>query len=352
MARRRNPFVGQRANPHAAPPVINVAAPVVNLDGLKNAYGWMTFNKLAGLRLAIAWYTDSSPTGTQAALLYRDSLSAEKAAKWEKVKKVILHSEGTNLEVEATSFAERAIKLMEEIWSHKLPNWPMLADAENGNITQNDPMIQNIQSVLANLNAAYAALGMKFNMTFDSARQLLSGQILLTQKELMGLVAVAPLKVALDLAPTVAQTLASQAAANLGVNMDFKLFMSKLNETTEQVSAWAIGLAGASLGKPVAKAAAPKAAKAAAAQPGAKRPVIGPKVALTNRMTILINQPAFNAFFRSTPTNWVKGIMQNGMTVSQFRIDAKARPNAGKYAENYAIRILKRLVVAGAVTLN
>jgi hypothetical protein len=231
-----------------------------------------------------------------------------------------------------------AIRKMERLWSHKLPDWPTLDKAASVQVPE---LITNVQTVLNNLNAAFTPAGVTFRITFDAARQFLHGEILIPQTEAVAMITQTPLQVALTEAPTVAKVLSIVHDAN-GQHLDGGLFMKKLPEVLEYVGKWTAG--ADKINKPVGKAPQAKAARV-----GAKRAAgaAGPALKLNPTDIITLTGAANNAF-KAGKRGTVWNLIRNGMTVAQLRSAAQAQINAG----GYALQVLKVMVSKGLVKIN
>jgi len=337
---RRNRFAGNAfRNNFAPPPPVAVAAPVIDLPALRTAYAWMSINKMAGFKLVLEWYANN-----QAALLYKDPLDAAESKEFDRIDKLIKLGNGSPYEAEQVNSWSLAIKKMEKLWSHKAPagqDWPTLDKASH--LSQVPELVQNVQTVLGNLNAAFANAGVTFRVTFESGRQFLHGEILLPQAEAVAMITQSPLQVALNEVPTVAKVLAIVMDGNGGQQLDGGLFMQKLPVILTQVGVWAA--ANDKLNKPVGKA--PRAAKVAGAAGAPRQRAANPN-ALKLNPTDVITILGANRAFKGGKRGAVWGMLRNGMTVGQLKQEAEAKIKAG----GYAVQVLKVMVTQGLVKVN
>jgi hypothetical protein len=306
----------------------------------------MALDKLVGFKLVIEWYA-----ANQTALLWKDPLDADKQKAHAKAQLAVTHGNGTDIANEKIAAWRTAIRVFEKLWSHKDKDWPLVDKFENGNGGSTSPHIMNIQTILANLNAAFAPVGCKFRVTFQPEQEFLHGEILLPQAELYAMIPQAPLAVALNLVPTVAKVLAVTKDADGAEQFNGALFMQKLPEVLAHVSAWA----GATdrITKPVGKAV--KAAKAPRVPrvPGAPR---APRPAGTGspRAKILDTQVIQRTAVVSTligKRRDLLNLVKSGMTVGQLNADAITNFGA-KWTRSNTSAVLQVMVARNLITLN
>jgi hypothetical protein len=301
----------------------------------------MALDKIVGFKLVVEWYAAS-----QIALLWKDPLDADRQKKMERAQLAVNQGNGTTIDNEKVAAWRTAIRMFEKLWGHKSPDWPLvdkLEDAANAV----SPHIKNIQTVLGNLNAAFAPAGCKFRVTFNPDQEFLHGEILLPQADLFAMIPQSPLAVALNLVPTVAKVL-SIVTVNDKQEFDGTLFMQKLPEVLNHVTAWAGAAQG--LNKPLGKA--PKATKApkAAGAPGAPRApraAAAPGAAVKGGQTITLTGASIAKLKGSRVT--VFNLIKNGMLVKDLQAAAAAAIDPSYKSRSLAV--LKALVGAGIITI-
>jgi len=340
MPRRpRNPFAAPPRRNHGPvpPPPVVAAAPTYDLTKLRIAYEWMALDKLVGFKLVVEWYAAS-----QVALLYKDPLDADRMKKMERAQLAVNQANGTNIEHEKTAAWRAAIRLFEKLWAHKAADWPLVDKIESAPLAASAHII-NIQTVLSNLNGAFAPAGCKFRVTFGQEQEFLFGEILVPQADLFAMIPQTPLAVALNLVPTVAKVLSIRTVDGKQ-EFDGTLFMQKLPEVLNHVGVWA---GAGNVNKPVGKA--PKAPKAAKV-PGAPR---APRVANPNAVSI---KPGMTITLTGASIAKLKGsrvtvfnLISNGMAVRDLQAAAGAKIGTGWKSRSLAV--LKALVTAGVITV-
>ena len=235
MAFRRRRSAWGRSTTATIPTAIPTLAPVLNLAGLDEAYGWMTVDKLAGLKLVHEWYAEAiCPSDHRPSpLLYGASLNPAQQKSYDMAVKVKGVGDSTPYPEEKATFLEKAIRLYEGIWSGK--SLPKL-DGDHAA----SPAISNVQRVLGNFNEAFKGFGVSFRMTFNADREFLEGEILIPRTELNLMVGEPPLKTILAEATTVAKV-ASIVTVDGQQQLDGNKFLETLPNVLNAVYAWAAG---------------------------------------------------------------------------------------------------------------
>jgi len=297
----------------------------------------MTLDKMIGFKLALEWYAVNN-----IALLWNDPLTADKQKSYDRALKAKQLGDSSNMEGEKIQAWSTAIHLFEKIWSHKVPDYPLLDKAAHASAIS--PYITNVQTVLTNLNAVFAPAGCKFRVTFGVDREFLHGEILLPQTEIDAMIPQAPLTVVLAEVPTVAKVVSIVSDADGNQKLDGALFMQKLPEVLNLASAWAASLGGAA-NKPVGKA--PRVAKAPKAKvPGAAgNAPAGPRI--KGSQTIHLVPGARNTMTGKRLA--VFNLVKDGMTVNELQTEAEAKVGAGFRSRSLAV--LKVMIAQGTVTI-
>lgn len=240
-----------------APPPITILKPTLQTAGLALAYEWMPVDQLIGLRLAHEWYREAIEPSDHAPspLLFGAPLTADQQKTYDRAIKARNLGDSSPMPEERQHAWSTAIRLFEKIWDGR--GLPPLEEATQK--TDLSPRVRDIQSVLANYNAAFAGSGVRFRITFGAEREFSEGEIALPEKEVTLLVGEPPLKAVLGELPTVARVMAITKDPEGNAYVDADRAMASLPELTAGVYSWISGIGGASgLLKPLGKVATVK----------------------------------------------------------------------------------------------
>jgi hypothetical protein len=252
-------------NTNTVPLPIAVQPLRLDLTGLQTAYEWKALSVTLGLQLAIEWYANNITMMIAGAPLDSDQIKT-----YDRALKAKALGENNTSEGEKAQALTTAIRLFEKLWAMK--NSLPLVDAA---APQKGQHVQDVMTVLGNLNGAFAVSGTKFRITFNADREFLNGEVLIPSAELDQMIGHPPLKTVLGEVPTVTQVLSIVTDEEGTASLDGVKYIATLPTVLSNVYDWA-AKAGR-LMKPVGKV--PKAGRASrkAATPGAPRPAAGPR---------------------------------------------------------------------------
>lgn len=211
------------------PKPIVIAAPVINIAGLVEAYDWFPVNIQWGFKLAFEWYSANVP-----ALLFGDPLDADRQKQYDRAVKSKNIGDSSTVWEEKDASWKTAIHLYEKCWSKR--NLPKL-DAHIGKTELSDG-VKSVQTVLSALNTAFASL-VTFRMTFHTDREYDGTEVLIPQAEIKTMIPLSPLKIALMEAPTVAKVISIVVDEDGAQSLDGEKFMSSLPQILTGVATWA-----------------------------------------------------------------------------------------------------------------
>ncbi len=340
MARRMRTRARRTAT---APKPIKMKAPMLDVDGLRQAYEWMTVDRAASLRLALDWYNTNLTT-----LLYGDPLDTDRQRSYERAVKSANIGEHTTFDGERQTSWSTALRLYEKVWPGK--GLPTVMEATQAADLGSQPTrrVNDIRTVINMLNAAYDKL-VTFRMTFGSEREFDGEQILVPVAELAAMVPITPLKSALREAPTVAKVLsvALDPVTNEKV-LDGARFMEMLPTLLDKVADWAAfgDLARKAVGKAPAVRTPRNATPKAARVPGAPRT---PRSKANTSQVIHLVPNVLKPSLRGIRAK-IAVLLRNGDTVAQYQAAVVAQI-PGKHTWD-AKTVLEAYVAAGAVTLS
>jgi hypothetical protein len=251
MPRRhpRNPF--RTRGGAAAPKPIKVVAPKLDTTGLEAAYEWFPVDQKTAFKLAFEWFDANLTT-----LLYGDPLDEERQKLYNKAVKTRSQGDHTDFPEESLTAWNTTVNFYERVWPNK--NLPSIREAIAN--TAVSKRVENIRTVISSLNGAFSGL-VTFRMTFSSAREYQSSEILVPKDELEKMIPMTPLKIALTEVPTVAKVVSIVTDDEGNQSLDGEQFMKTLPQLLDSVAGWAAGDKEAI--KAIGKAPAVKAAAAA-----------------------------------------------------------------------------------------
>ena len=311
MPRRR-----RSSNTTTPPPAIKTAP--IKLDaGLAVAYEWMAVDRSLGLRLASDWFVTNT-----AKLLKKHPPTAEGQAQYAKAIKAKGLGDNTGAtEGERATAWQMAVRLYERVFAGA--GLPTLAAAEKAATEPPSRRVQNVKTVLDNLNAAFGPMGVRYQPRATDERDFSEGTMWVPQEELEQMVAQAPLKLALTEAATVAQVL-SVRTVNGVQNVDAAAFFANMPLILSGIYGWAeTSQNGGSLIKPVGRVAAPKAGPKVSTVTGAPKAPRQSYGKLANTATIhIISRGATLKGKRLARFNAIR----NGMTVAEFKAACASDP--------------------------
>jgi hypothetical protein len=234
MARRRFPSATRASRkPHTPTipkPVVNIK-PIVDLNGLVQAYEWFAVEKLLAFKLAFEWYAKAIP-----GLLFGSPLTPDQQRQYERATKSKNQGDGTDFPEEKITAWTMAIKFYEKVWDSKsLPRLDEYIDR-----TELSGRVKDVQTVLSSLNTAFKGI-VTFRMTLNDEREFLAGEILLPQAEIECMIPMTPLRNALAEAVTVAKVVSIVTDDDGNQSLDGGQFMSKLPALLTDIADWSAG---------------------------------------------------------------------------------------------------------------
>ena len=248
--RRRQPTSGKRgaknpfANAHtgSAPPPIEIKTPRVDVEGLKDAYSWMSISKELAFKLVLEWYATNTPF-----LLYKDPLDADRQKGYDRAMASTKLAESTHSDEERDTAYRTALRLFnKKVW----PNKGLLTLDEGEALTEPTEKVKQVQTVLGTLNTVFAGK-VQFRMSLLEERRFMLGEVLLPKAELEALIPKTPLAIVLNEVPTVAKVLAIETTPD-GDKLNGAKFMTELSTLNQSIAAWAMtdkSLASKTIGK-------------------------------------------------------------------------------------------------------
>ncbi len=340
MARRRRYTT---ATVKAAPKPIKTAKPTVDPDGLRNAYEWMSVDRVAGFRLAFDWYATNLT-----ALLFGDPLDEARQKHFDRAVKSKAQGDHTTFDGERDTAWTTSLKFYERVWAARsLPKVEdALAAVDMG--TAAPRRVSDVKTVVEMLNGAFAGSA-TFRVTFGDEREAHGTEIAIPVADLTAMVPMTPLRSALRELPTVAKLLSIVTDAATGEqSLDGAAFMAALPTLADKVADWAAtgDVAKKAVGK--ATVARPTATRTANASP---RPVSAsrnsPKIKFANTNVIRVPKPIVHG--RTGKAGQAFNLLRDGITFAAYKAAVvAANPKNGNW---YVLDTLRYAVAHGMATI-